>query len=613
MGIELAVLQPRMDATIRIRDPVAHLGQTLPEGKEGLTLRGRGIADHHGKIFCAYNSYFYVNLTELPTEVFRGRNFSFRLDPLMPQCQILKGDQLRLGSAIVQIVRLTRPGPGSSAGARIGAAPRSTRAPTGPRLKCRYVDCRRCKASRRREVVRATSSQVAAIEDYTEPHEILRASMDCLVEMFRQVPTNHPGLVLGIPDAIAIRQRPGLNPRWLGSDVPIERGLSRRKAKVAALERGPLSPEQFDTGVAFRFADVKKKIVGIGAGILEGIWDPVGVPQADHLLLLQYRAGKEPGRDDACLVHHTAAQISRFLATVNATRLRQERELELRAGEKGKRLFHEMLGIFAEVRESVAEIRSLVSENASVSDAKLAAATEELDELARKATKGVYHYPTYDYLYEWADLRASCQEIVSLFSPRAEALDKLTGFRTVDLSDTDARLSAVPCDSYAVERAVLALLQNSMKSVGKTGHTGKRVHVLLDVTERNNLPYARIRVVDDGTGMASEVLSAVFEVRFLTDSGRHGLGTKATADAVRWHYGFIEVASKPRKGTVVGILVPAPARGRRLDLKKAGHWLKPWIANARLNPLVSREGLDELLRRDRALREWYSSRKGRKR
>ena len=162
MGIELAVLQRGVKGSAIIEGPVAHLGRSIPVDKPGLALQGTGVADHHGKIFYAYNSFYYVNLTNQPTQVFRGRDFSFQLDSLMPQCQVFEGDHLKLGTALVQIVRLAVP---------------SLRAPSGVKeravegeLKCRYVDCRQCNPARQREVIQTTSGLVYQIREYTSQH-----------------------------------------------------------------------------------------------------------------------------------------------------------------------------------------------------------------------------------------------------------------------------------------------------------------------------------------------------------------------------------------------------------------------------------------------------------
>jgi len=86
MAIELVVMEKEgMQDTIEIDGVVAHFGRNVPQDKRGIvTLHGENIADHHGKIFYAYNAYHYANLTALPTIVHRGVGFSSILDPLAP-------------------------------------------------------------------------------------------------------------------------------------------------------------------------------------------------------------------------------------------------------------------------------------------------------------------------------------------------------------------------------------------------------------------------------------------------------------------------------------------------------------------------------------------------
>lgn len=70
--------------------------------------------------------------------------------------------------------------------------------------------------------------------------------------------------------------------------------------------------------------------------------------------------------------------------------------------------------------------------------------------------------------------------------------------------------------------------------------------------------FARLRVIDQGTGMTGEVLSKAFDPLFTTrrSSGHAGLGLSIVFGIVRAHDGFLTLESHPGKGTSVSIYLP---------------------------------------------------------
>jgi len=78
--------------------------------------------------------------------------------------------------------------------------------------------------------------------------------------------------------------------------------------------------------------------------------------------------------------------------------------------------------------------------------------------------------------------------------------------------------------------------------------------------------YALLQVIDDGTGMESDVLDRVFEPFFSTKSGDRGtgLGLSMVYGTVKNHGGTVNLSSRPGRGTTVSIFLPA-APVRRVD------------------------------------------------
>jgi signal transduction histidine kinase len=69
--------------------------------------------------------------------------------------------------------------------------------------------------------------------------------------------------------------------------------------------------------------------------------------------------------------------------------------------------------------------------------------------------------------------------------------------------------------------------------------------------------YVSLSVIDTGSGMNEATLSRIFEPFFTTRFIGRGLGLSAVRGIVQGHRGFIQVESKPGKGSTFEILFPA--------------------------------------------------------
>jgi two-component system cell cycle sensor histidine kinase/response regulator CckA len=72
--------------------------------------------------------------------------------------------------------------------------------------------------------------------------------------------------------------------------------------------------------------------------------------------------------------------------------------------------------------------------------------------------------------------------------------------------------------------------------------------------------YVLVTVQDQGTGIAEEHLSKIFDPYFTTKQAGSGLGLAVTYSIIRNHNGHISVRSKPGAGTVFTIALPASDR-----------------------------------------------------
>jgi two-component system, NtrC family, sensor kinase len=127
----------------------------------------------------------------------------------------------------------------------------------------------------------------------------------------------------------------------------------------------------------------------------------------------------------------------------------------------------------------------------------------------------------------------------------------LAGIQVQQRLDPD--VPPVPCDAAQIEQVLLALMMNALDAMPQGGNLWLATSFSRDP---NNV---RIVVRDDGTGIAPEIRSRLFEP-FLTtkETGRGvGLGLAISQRIVERHNGWIEVDSEVGRGTTFTVTLPA--------------------------------------------------------
>jgi two-component system, NtrC family, sensor kinase len=121
-------------------------------------------------------------------------------------------------------------------------------------------------------------------------------------------------------------------------------------------------------------------------------------------------------------------------------------------------------------------------------------------------------------------------------------------------------LSLVPCDPAQMEQVFLALIMNAIDAMPRGGNLWIEARMSNDQTE------IKIRVRDDGAGIAPDVLPQIFEPFLTTKESGHGvgLGLAISRGIVERHNGRIEVASELGRGTTFTITLPAQANAASL-------------------------------------------------
>jgi PAS domain S-box-containing protein len=131
--------------------------------------------------------------------------------------------------------------------------------------------------------------------------------------------------------------------------------------------------------------------------------------------------------------------------------------------------------------------------------------------------------------------------------------------------EKDARVAV---DLVQMEQVLLNLVRNAAQA---TGLFGGAVHIIVDqalptaprcdAPRAPHEPWARLRVIDHGAGIAPEHLPRIFDPFFTTKPVGEGtgLGLAAVHGIVSGHDGVVEVVSEPGIGTTFTVLLPQSA------------------------------------------------------
>jgi len=131
------------------------------------------------------------------------------------------------------------------------------------------------------------------------------------------------------------------------------------------------------------------------------------------------------------------------------------------------------------------------------------------------------------------------------------AFERAAGERGVKLHVTAHARPSVPIDRDGFERALANVLDNALRH---TPHGGT-----VDVACGEDADHAFVRVVDDGPGIAPDLLPHLFELTARTTSSSHtgaGLGLTIAARLLRNQGSTIGAANAPPRGAILTIRLP---------------------------------------------------------
>jgi signal transduction histidine kinase len=107
----------------------------------------------------------------------------------------------------------------------------------------------------------------------------------------------------------------------------------------------------------------------------------------------------------------------------------------------------------------------------------------------------------------------------------------------------------------SLERVLVNLFINSAQAAAEAGHGGCKI----TISARESGGEIRIRIADDGPGIAPQILPAIFAPRFSTQSSRSGLGLHIVRTLVTAAGGTVSAANGEGGGAVFSISFPTMA------------------------------------------------------
>lgn len=142
-------------------------------------------------------------------------------------------------------------------------------------------------------------------------------------------------------------------------------------------------------------------------------------------------------------------------------------------------------------------------------------------------------------------------------------VDNLHFLLQADLSKRDIRLEIafspeqipLKADKELLSQVLLNLVKNAMQALEEIG--GGTIQVKASLSES----HVRIDVIDNGPGIATELMEDIFVPFFTTKTSGNGIGLSLSRRIIRMHGGELLVASEPFSETRFTILLPRPVIG----------------------------------------------------
>jgi PAS domain S-box-containing protein len=257
-----------------------------------------------------------------------------------------------------------------------------------------------------------------------------------------------------------------------------------------------------------------------------------------------------------------AGEITNFLCLREDITERKKLEQDLRQVQKMESLGNLAGGIAHDFNNLLAIINGYAEfcQSGTPEPAVLEKSLREIHRAAIRASGLVKQILTFsrktEVKFNAVDLNQLARELVSLL---AETFPRTVTFQ-LNLQD---RLPPLLADQIQVQQIVLNLCVNARDAMPQGG----TITLATDTVPGPTLAhlgadplktYARLRVIDTGTGMSPEVRARLFEPFFTTKPVNQGtgLGLAVVYGIVTAHHGVLDVASKPGAGSTFFAYLP---------------------------------------------------------
>lgn len=144
--------------------------------------------------------------------------------------------------------------------------------------------------------------------------------------------------------------------------------------------------------------------------------------------------------------------------------------------------------------------------------------------------------------FERTNLNLILSEIVTMMR------DELSEKGIVLLPDFDMNLRETVLDASLIRQMFLNIIQNAQQACGAKG--------IIILKTQNSGNYVRVRVTDNGQGIARDALQKIWSPFFTTKTQGTGLGLALVQRIIDDHHGRIFIRSRVNYGTIVDIFLP---------------------------------------------------------
>jgi PAS domain S-box-containing protein len=155
-------------------------------------------------------------------------------------------------------------------------------------------------------------------------------------------------------------------------------------------------------------------------------------------------------------------------------------------------------------------------------------------------------------------------DLNSIITEFVDMIDRLIGEDIVFSSNLEEGQTNTKGDATQIEQIILNLVVNARDAMPEGGKlTIKTEKISINDEDARKLPCARkgdficLSVTDTGKGIDKETISKIFDPFYTTKKTGTGLGLSVVNEIIKKQKGWINVESKPGKGTTFKIYLPA--------------------------------------------------------